>query len=77
MTADGKPWNGKKKGEVVEVRLKEVNHKGKWRCEVVGYAGTQGTLGGSPPADAREGQKHHALVVVGNDPKNLELEWPS
>lgn len=74
--AGGQPWKVKKRGEEVEILLTEVNRKGKWRCTVVGYHGTQGTLVGTAAADAAPGKRYRATVLVGNDPMNLELEWP-
>ena len=67
-------WPGKKRGETLKVRLVELNRKGKWRCEVVGYQAT-GVIEGTAPADAAAGATFDVEVIQGSDPKNLNLKW--
>lgn len=68
-------WEGRNKGAIVEIILTGKNKKDKWRCSVVNYPETVGTLAGQAPADAEVGKKFEAIVEVGNDGSALQLRW--
>ncbi len=64
-----------RRGDRLEVELLQLNKKGKWQSEAIHFD-AKGTIEGSPPADAEKGKVYSVEVVVGSDPKNLNLKWP-
>lgn len=68
-------WPGMAKGEKVRVLLTKYTKKKEWRCTVVGYEGTVGTIQGHPNKTVAVGEEHTAIVASGGDPSNLFMRW--
>ncbi len=69
-------WPGKRRDDVIEVELTGLTKKKRWRCTVVGHAGTVGFITeGEAPPEPKEGQKHKTVVISGNNPTGLVLRW--
>lgn len=67
-------WPGKRRGEALQVRLEQLNKKGKWRARAVEYDAV-GTIEGNAPPDAAAGKEYTVEILEGGDPRKLNLKW--